>query len=186
MSRHEDIERIEKIMDEITALTREFCEIAKPYKDSSYAVDVVRTNIFSMLGVEGYSNFMGDMASVIESIETHEDDIDCEDVDDLSFGLEQDKNVSNDETKRVFQSDEPVFLSPEGIDAINEAFNASEKDDPFRKIKAIKAYREETGVSLAYARRAVEQYIEDFLSDIDKQDEQDNREINSDCDNTSE
>jgi hypothetical protein len=33
-------------------------------------------------------------------------------------------------------------------------------DDPVRKIEAIKVYREQTGVGLAEAKKAVEEYIE--------------------------
>lgn len=56
-----------------------------------------------------------------------------------------------------------LLLAQAGLDstpAPRSAWQALADEGPARKIAAVKAYREETGVGLAEAKRAVEDYIE--------------------------
>jgi ribosomal protein L7/L12 len=74
-----------------------------------------------------------------------------------TFGL-----ANRDRLARVEQKLD-LLLTHAGLDytpAPKSAWQALADEGPSRKIAAIKAYRDETGVALAEAKRAVEDYIE--------------------------
>lgn len=152
--RYETADSVRDIMEKMIELVNELVTVTQPYKDEvGYSVEVVRTNILSMIGAESYYNRMGCMDSIAADIEEYEADEEDE---------EDEYTPSDEETKRVFDHKSAqdkikstLVLSDSDMKTIHEALGGNGGG---KKISAIKAYRQETGATLMVAKCAVEMF----------------------------
>ena len=139
--RQEKIDRLVDLQQKITALTAKLGKVIKSIEGESYTADVVTSNIYQMLGVNGYSNsYNGDVQQVIDSLSNLNDDSDDDESDDNN------ESYSVVATHYAPKAEYPMAL-PQFIYEIctNESHN----------IPAIKAIRAETRWMLHEAINAV-------------------------------